>query len=134
MNSLVETIRRAGEPFGLNLIAAVPVHRYDAVVTQSYRAAALDAQAKSIIVIANGGGTLWLRLRRHAEHNPGWWEREHPLDDFTRAIVEKQIEPVVRQSRSRYTIVFPFMSGMATLNFIELGKVAGLGGSSILGV
>src|SRR5262249_38560811 len=133
MSSLVETIRSAGEPFGLNLVAAVPAHRYDALVTQPYRAAAVDAKARSIVVIGNGGGALWVGLRRHAEHNPGWWDREHPLDDFTRAIVEKEIEPVVRQSRSHYTIVFPFMSGMATLNFIELGKVAGLGGSSILG-
>ena len=134
VSSLVQIIRGAGERFGLNLIAAIPVHRYDAVVTAPYRAAAVDGKAKSIVVIANGGGALWLGLRRHAEHNPGWWEREHPLDDFTRAIVEKEIEPVLRQSGSRYTIVFPFMSGRATLNFIELGKVAGLGGSSILGV
>src|SRR6516164_663618 len=56
MSSLLETIRSAGEPFGLNLIAAVPVARYDAVVTQPYRAAALDVKAKSIVVIANGGG------------------------------------------------------------------------------
>ena len=134
MSSLVHTIRSAGEPFGLNLVAAVPAHRYDAVVTQPYRAAALDAKAKSIVVIANGGGALWLGLRRHAEHHPGWWERENPLDDFTRTIVEKEIEPVIRQSRCRYTMVFPFTSGATTLNFIELGKVAGLGGSSILGV
>jgi epoxyqueuosine reductase len=134
MSLLLETIRGAGEPFGLNLVAAVPVNRYDAVVTEPYRAAALDAKAKSIVVIANGGGALWGALQRHAQHNRGWWKREHPLDDFTRAIVEKEIAPVVRQSGARSTIIFPFMNGTATLNFIELGKVAGLAGPSILGV
>jgi len=134
MSLLLETIRAAGEPFGLNLVAAVPVNRYDAVVTEPYRAAALDANAKSIVVIANGGVTLWVALQRHAQHNRGWWKREHPLDDFTRAIVEKEIAPVLRQAGARSTIIFPFMNGTATLNFIELGKVAGLAGPSILGV
>ena len=134
MPTIVERVRGAAEPFGLNLVAAVPVDRYDAAVTQPYRAAALDPQAKSIVVIANGGGTLWAALKRHTERNPGWMDREHPLDDFTRTIVENEVAPVARAAGARCTLVFPFMAGKATLNFIELGKAAGLAGPSILGV
>ncbi len=134
MSLLIEKICAAGEPFGLNLAAAVPVDRYDAVVAPPYRAAALDARARSIVVIANGGGALWSALKSHAGKNPEWWNREHPLDDFTRQVIENEIAPVVRDGGTRCTIVFPFMSGRATLNFVELGKAAGVAGPSLLGV
>jgi hypothetical protein len=131
---VIEAIRAAGEPFGLNLIASVSVDRYDAAVTEPYRATALDPGAKSIVVVANGGGELWTALKRHAAATPGWWQREHPLDDFTRAIVNDRIAPAARAAGVRCTTVFPFMQGKATLNFIELGKAAALAGPSILGV
>ena len=134
MPTIVDRVRAAGEPFGLNLAAAVPVDRYDAAMTEAYRTAAIDSNARSIIVIANGGGALWAALKRHAEGNPNWFDRDHPLDDFTRTIVENEIAPVVREAGARGTVVFPFMVGKATLNFIELGKAAGLAGPSILGV
>ncbi len=134
MHPLIDTVRAASEPFGLNLIAAVPVDRYDAVVTEAYRASGVDATAKSIVVVANGGGALWAALKRHAEESPGWMDRDHPLDDFTSAIVEKQIAPAIRASGARCTVLFPFLQGKRTLNFIELGKAAGVAGPSILGV
>ena len=134
MPSILEQIRSAGEPYGLNLVAAVPIDRYDAAVTEPYRAAPMDVSAKSIVVIGNGGGALWAALSDHANRNPGWWNREHPLDDFTRTIVEREIAPVVRDTSARFTVVYPFMQGKITLNFVALGKAAGLAGPSILGV
>ena len=134
MPTIVDRVRTAAQPFGLNLVAAVPIDRYDAAVTEQYRTAAVDPHAKSIVVVANGGGGLWAALKRHAEQDPNWMERDHPLDDFTRSVVENEIAPRIREARARYTIVFPFMAGKATLNFIELGKAAGLAGPSILGV
>ncbi|HKM99533.1 MAG TPA: hypothetical protein VJX23_03385 [Candidatus Binataceae bacterium] len=134
MNPTLEKIQAAGAPFGLNLVAAVPVARYDAAVTEPYRAAPLDSGAKSIIVIANGGGALWAALKNHADRNPGWWNREHPLDDFTCTIVENELVPAARGAGSRCAVVYPFMQGKSTLNFVELGKAAALAGPSILGV
>lgn len=131
MNPIVERIRSAGKPFGLNIVAAVPVDRYDAAVTEPYRASTIDSRAKSIVVVANGGGALWAALKRHAGENPGWFERAHPLDDFTRMVVEKKVAPAIG---ARHSILFPFLQGQRTLNFIELGKVAGVAGPSILGV
>jgi len=134
MDAMLETVRTLGERFGFNLVAAVPVERYDAAVTEPYRASAIDPRARSIVVIANGGGALWGALKRHAAAHPGWLDREHPLDDFTRATVESEIAPAVRKSGARCSIVFPFMNGRATLNFMQLGKAAGLAGPSIVGV
>ncbi len=131
---MLERIRAACAPHGFNLIAAIPAARYDAAATPGYRAGEIDARARSIVVIANGGGAFWAAYRRHAARNPGWAERDHPLDDFTRDTVERDVAPVVRAAGVRCTVVYPFMGGGRTLNFIELGKAAGLAGPSILGV
>jgi epoxyqueuosine reductase QueG len=134
ISPIIENIRRAGAPYGLNLVATAPVERYDAAVTEAYRARAIAANTRTIIVVGNGGGELWTALKRHADANPGWWERANPLDDFTREIVEREIAPAAQTARVDTRIVYPFMNGAATLNFIELGKIAGLAGPSILGV
>ncbi|HVN63139.1 MAG TPA: hypothetical protein VMT58_00770 [Candidatus Binataceae bacterium] len=134
MNRVVEIVRCAGEPFGLNLAAAVSIERYDAAVKEASRAGTIDQRAKSIVVVGNGGGAMWEALKRHANQNPGWWERANPLDDFTRETIEREVAPVVIAAGVRCTVVYPFVSAGPTLNFIELAKIAGIAGPSILGV
>src|SRR5271156_1789951 len=106
-------IRRAAEPHGLTLVAATPVARYDAAVKEISRASALDPRARSIVVIGNGGGAFWTALKSHAA---------------------RDLAAPIRAAGARCTTVYPFMSGGRTLSFIELGKVAGIAGPSILGV
>jgi hypothetical protein len=60
-------------------------------------------------------------------------ERGNPLDDFTRVVVESQIAPSMRASGFGCVPVFPFIGG-ATLNFMQLGRLAGIAGPSIIGV
>ena len=134
MASTLDKIRRAAAPHGLNLVAATPVTRYDAAVKEVSRASAIDPAARSIVVIGNGGGGLWTALKAHASRNPGWWNRENPLDDFTREVVERDMVAPLRALSMRCVAVYPFMNSGPTLNFIELGKVAGIAGPSILGV
>ena len=134
MNATLQAVREAAAPYGLNLVAALPTERYDQVASEQYRAASIAPGASSIIVIGNGGRGLWDALKRHAQERPGWMEREHPLDDFTREIVENRIAPAAR-ARGSCTIVFPFVGDTsATLSFMQLGKLAGLAGPSIIGV
>jgi hypothetical protein len=134
LSSTLDKIRRAAAPHGLNLVAATLVARYDASVKEISRASAIDPLARSIVVIGNGGGVLWDALKSHAARHPGWWQRENPLDDFTREVVERDIAGSLRASGTRCTTAYPFMNKGPTLNFIELGKVAGIAGPSILGV
>jgi len=134
MSATLEIIRRAAAPHGLNLVAATSVARYDAAVKEVSRAGGIDPSARSIVIIGNGGGALWLALQRHAERNPGWFERDNPLDDFTREVIERDVAAAVRETGLRCTIIYPFMSSGPTLNFIELAKIAGIAGPSILGV
>jgi epoxyqueuosine reductase len=134
MKPTIERIRSAAAPFGLNLVGAASVASYDRAVAPPYRASAIDSRACSIVAIGNGGGALWAALKRHAQAHPGWMRRENPLDDFTREAVENSVAPAARRSGTHATVVFPFMRGAPTLNFIELAKAAGLGGPSIVGV
>jgi epoxyqueuosine reductase len=134
MTTTIERIRAAAVPYGLNLVAAVPALRYDSAVASPYRAAAIDSRARSIVAIGNGGGALWAALNRHAQAHPGWWRRENPLDDFTREVIETEVSPAARRAGTQATVVYPFMKGAPTLNFIELARAAGIGGPSIVGV
>ena len=130
MDELLDRVRRAAAPAGLNLIAAIPAVRYDTPARTTMRADAIDPQARSIILLANGGGDFWRAYKTHMAAHPGWAERADPLDDFTRTVVEDLIAPAAGDC----TAVYPFIAGGATLNFMELGKLAGMAGPSVLGV
>lgn len=134
MTDLLDSIRTAGAPYGLNLVAATPAERYDASVTSGHRASELAPGARSIVIVGNGGGGLWAALKRHAEREPGWWDHEHPLDEFTREIVESSIALPLRASGHRCVVVYPFVHDNRTLNFVHLARVAGLTGPSVIGV
>jgi hypothetical protein len=132
--SILAAVRAAAAPYGLNLCAAIPLARYDAAVKPGARASLIDPAARSIVVLGNGGGDFWAAFKRHAARNPGWRERENPLDDFTRDVVEREVTVPLRDAALRYTIIHPFMSNGPTLDFVALGKAAEIAGPSILGV
>lgn len=134
MTNLLDAVRVAAAPFGLNLIAAIPTVRYDAQAPLSMRAAYIDAAARSIIVIANGGGAFWRAFTAHLATHPGWDRRENPLDDFTREIVAESIMPALSAASVAATPIYPFVTDRPTLAFMELGKLAGLAGPSLVGV
>jgi hypothetical protein len=134
MNGSLETVRQAAAPHGLNLVAAIPAHRYDSAVTENMRARFIDPNCRSLVVIGNGGGSFWRCFTEYAARRPGWHDRQNPLDDFTREIVEGSVAPVVQASGMRCSPVYPFVSDGPTLNFMELARLAGLAGPSIIGV
>jgi epoxyqueuosine reductase len=131
---LLEAVRAAAAPCGLNLIAAIPVARYDAQAALAMRVQTIDPVASSIIVMANGGGAFWQAFSAHRVAHPGWAARDNPLDDFTRFTVEDRIMPTLRAAAVHATAVYPFISNGPTLNFMELGTLAGIAGPSLLGV
>jgi epoxyqueuosine reductase len=131
--TLLDSLRQAAAPYGLNLIAAVPIDRYEAIAPPSMPARTLAPDAKSIVVIGNGGGAFWHAFKTYADAHPGWRDRKHPLDDFTRDLIEKEIAPIARGQGAACVPAFPFI-GEGTLSFLGLGKLAGLGGPSLLGV
>ncbi len=134
MSEIIDFIKARGAPLGLNLVGAIAADRYDAAVPERLRACAIDPRARSIVVIGNGGGAFWQAYRRHVKTHPQWPQRANPLDDFTRDAVEGEIAAAVRARGLRCTTVYPFVSDAATLHFMELGRLAGIGGPSLIGV
>ncbi|HZO80299.1 MAG TPA: hypothetical protein VFB33_01270 [Candidatus Binataceae bacterium] len=132
--AIFAAIRAAADRHGLNLAAAVPVERYDARVKPAARAAAIDPAARSMVVLGNGGGALWTALNGHAARNHGWWERENPLDDFIREVVERDAAAPARDAGVRCTIAYPFINGGPALDFVALACAAAIAAPSILGV
>jgi epoxyqueuosine reductase QueG len=126
-------ISRDAHRFGLNLIAAIPAHRYELAAAPAYRAEALYPGCRSIVVIGNGGGDFWRSFKAHAGANPGWLERDNPLDDFTREVIEKEVAVRMQTAGIGCVVAYPFGGG-PTLNFMQLAKLAGLAGPSIIGV
>jgi hypothetical protein len=98
------------------------------------RAGTIDPAVRAIIVIANGGSAFWQAFKAHTMPRPGWDRRENPLDDFTRKTVAERIMPVLSAADVAGTPVYPFVTDGPTLHFMELGKLAGLAGPSIVGV
>jgi epoxyqueuosine reductase QueG len=134
VNSILEAVRSGAAKNGLNLVAAAASDRYEACVKPEYRISAIAPDAKSIIVIANGGRAFWAAFKRHIDENPEWMSRDNPLDDFTRMVVERDIAPPLSRAQIAHTIVYPFLSNGPTLNFMEAGRAAGLSAPSILGM
>ncbi len=131
---LFDRIARNAQRLGLNLIAALPAERYELAATPAYRANTISPGCRSIVVIGNGGADFWHTFKAHAAGNPGWLERDNPLDDFTREVVEKEIVMPIQTEGVRCITVYPFGSGGPTLNFMQLAMLAGLAAPSIIGV
>ncbi len=134
MNQIVQLIRDAAAPYGLNLVAATSASRYDAAAKPEVRTGAVANGYRSIVIVGNGGGAFWNAYQRHLAANPGWERREHPLDEFTRTMVGEKIAPALIRAAVPHAVIYPFMSSGRTLNFMEAGKSAGLAGPSIIGV
>ena len=130
----MQLIRDAGNRRGLNLIAAIPAARYALALGSKSQLREAAPDERSIIVIGNGGGDFWLALEEHAAQHPGWFDRQHPVDDYTREVIEGGIVAPVRALGIRCFATYPFVQDYSSLSFMELGKLAGLGGPSIMGV
>ena len=99
------------------------------------RASLIDPAARAIVVLGNGRRRLRAAFKRHAARNPGWSERENPLDDFTREVVEREVTAPLREAALRYTIVHPFVHGERGRSISSSwARRRGIAGPSILGV
>jgi len=130
---LFDDLSKRAQLFGLNLSAAIPAERYEMAAAAAYRAGAIFPACRSIVILGNGGGDFWHAFKTHAAENPGWLERDNPLDDFTRDVVEEEVVMPIRNTGVQCSTVFPFGNG-PTLNFMQLATLAGLAGPSIIGV
>jgi hypothetical protein len=129
---LLAELRRALAPSGLNLIGVATPAAYDALVPSSHRLAASDA--RSIVVIGNGGGAFWAGFRDYVARNPTHAQRPHPLDDYTTAVMEQHAVPLLTRLGIGGELWLPFRATRPPLSFVHLAEAAALGRRSVLGV
>ena len=132
---LLEDIKTALTAHGLNLIGTTTVTAYEALAPAQYQVAALLPQAKTLVVIGNGGGAFWTGFRAYCDARPGYrQEHAHPLDDYTVEIIEGALASSLEQSGAVYRYLYPFRFWTEPVSFMHLARAAGLAGPSILGV
>jgi len=130
-DALGRTIADGLAPFGLNLVGVAPVATYDALVPERYR---LGSAARAVMVVGNGGGTFWQAFRARTDGEPALARRAHPLDDFTRDVIEHHALPALSGAGVRADVRFPFDDATPPLSFVHLAEAAGLGRRGLLGI
>lgn len=125
-------LARALAPHGLNLVGACTVDAYDAVVPATHALARLAPEARSAIVIGNGGRSLWEAVRRACSADSGLAGAPDPIDAFTRRVVEAEVRPLLDGVSVR--LLYPFRYPADPIAFMTLAECAGLGRRSLVGV
>jgi hypothetical protein len=129
---MLSALEHALAPHGLNLIGATPIRTYDARVAPGFTLAGLLPNARSAIVIGNGGTAFWDAFRAFCRMHPETERRSDPLDAFTETVVEEAVRPVLGTIPAR--VVYPFRFPAEPVSFVHLAECAGLGRRSLLGL
>ena len=103
--------------------------RYDAAVPEPWRTRALLPGARSALLLASGGDALWRALRSAPRH-----EEPHPVDAHCRRALAGAAASLARVGAAA-GVHFAFeQRGGCYADFVELGRQAGLGAPSRLGL
>ena len=112
---------------GLNVVGTASIADYDATVPDDARLAGRVPQARSVIVIGNGGGAFWNAVEAFAHAHP---DEPDPVDAFTR----RTIDAAVAAAGLDGPVLYPFDFPATPVSFMHLAECAGLGRRSLLGV
>lgn len=126
----VAALTGALTPHGLNLIGAARVADYDAGVPAASALARIVPGARTVIVIGNGGGAFWDAFRAASTADSTPRDDAHPLDAFTRRVVDAAVARVGVGG----VVLYPFDFPAVPVSFVHLGESAGLGRRGLLGV
>jgi len=126
--ALVRALGATLAPRGLNLIGAASVDAYDAAVPPAHALRRLAPEARTALVVGNGGGDLWAASRAFRERHAG----PDPIDRYTETVVDEAVSQVCGAMRVR--VVYPFRFPAEPVSFMRLAACAGLGRPSLVGV
>ena len=130
MASQLAEIETALDAAGLNLRGALSAARYDAIVPAVWRTAALLPAARTALVVGSGGRALWDALRTAPEFEAV----SDPVDTYTARVLDALARDLIRaghRSRALYPLE---RRGGKWADFVALGREAGLGVFSRLGL
>ncbi len=105
--------------------------RYDALVPPGWQSAALLPTVRAVVVVASGGAALWEAL---AGSEAFAARVADPVDHHTRRALERALQTLELEGHpSRVLFAFETLAG-AYADFVALGRAAGLGAPSRLGL
>src|SRR5438067_1975358 len=130
--TLARALGAALASHGLNLIGAASVDAYDAGLPPMQTLRQLMPEARTAIVIGNGGGHLWAAFRAFRDRRPAEAAVPDPLDRYTELVVDEAVSRVLAGVPAR--LVYPFRFPAEPVSFMRLAACAGLGRPSLVGV
>src|SRR6185295_6011683 len=95
------------------------------------RLASLMPGARAALVVGSGGGAFFEGFTRARDASDA---RPNPLDRYTRAVVEEAARAALDPRGVAHVELYPFLSAPVVVPFQRLGRAAGLGGPSPLGL
>ncbi|MBI4208779.1 MAG: hypothetical protein HY538_03625 [Deltaproteobacteria bacterium] len=129
----ISVFRKRLQSSGLNLLGTISLETYRQNRTKEIDFCKVWPQAQSILIIGNGGGEFWCQYRKFCHQQPDFLKQSHPLDTFTRQIIE-QTARVFDEAGVSYHLFYPFYTEPVWFPFVTLAKLAGLGTPSPLGM
>lgn len=115
---------------GFGVRGVLPAARYDALVPPGWRVAELLPEARAAIVVASGGRGLWDALRAAPESSLA----RDPIDTFMRRLLREATDALAGGGIAARALFYDERRGGAFADFVALGRVAGLGAPSRLGL
>lgn len=130
MASQIAEIEAALDAAGLNLRGALSAARYDAFVPALWRTTALLPEARTALVVGSGGRALWDALRAAPESDAV----SDPVDTHTARVLDTLAQGLIRAGHPSRALYPLERRGGAWADFVALGREAGLGVPSRLGL
>ncbi len=128
----LSNLRAALAPAGLNAVGVADPAAWDARMGPERVTGALLPGARAIIVVGNGGPTLWRAFVAALEADPGRLTREkNPIDAFVRREVLRADEALGDAPRRWF---WAAADAETHIDFRVLAHLAGLGAASRLGL
>lgn len=115
---------------GLNVVGVLSANRYDALVPSAWCAAGVLPGARSALVAASGGRALWNALRS----SPEFGQSADPVDHYSRRVTGALAEALTREGHPSAALLAFERRGGSYADFVALGRAAGLGAPSRLGL
>ena len=115
---------------GLNARGALSAAGYDAIVPAAWRTGLLLPEARTALVVGSGGRALWNALRAVPEFDA----QSDPVDTYTARVMDAIAEDLTGGGHPSRAVYPSEQRGGAWADFVALGREAGLGVPSRLGL
>jgi len=131
---IYERIERLLNSYGFNIVTKVKAFAYKKQIKTSSYLDELFKHAESIILVGFAGKEFWENLQIYLKDNPEFKRtREDWIDEYT-VLRFKSVADILDRNKSRYSMIFPFGSTAFKMDFMKLGRIAGIGVNSLLGI